>query len=177
MSYLPIENRTRAAGKADTPLEHNLAFVLEQLAVTQAIDFRPSKLTEMSSSSSNSRGLKPALKLTPPSNTNARNMHLQLPPSDFSALVTAAIKARPSPRRNCPDFYFCDTERAPVAPPPTPRMDASGPSSAVSAGDEKHMDAVAGEVEEMTLTPSSESCGRSSSDSRRSFESRRVRFE
>jgi len=31
------------------------------------------------------------------------------------------IKARPSPRRSQPDFYFCaDTARNPVAPPSTP---------------------------------------------------------
>lgn len=35
--------------------------------------------------------------------------------------MTAMIKARPSPRRSQPDFYFCaDTARNPVAPPSTP---------------------------------------------------------
>lgn len=114
--------------------------------------------------------LKPVLKLTPASNNP--NLHLSIPPSDFSALITAAIKARPSPRRNCPDFHFCDTQRAPVAPPPTPAM---------RFGDGEDADTVAGELEEMALTPGSEVSGRTSYEGRRSFDSmgreRRVRFE
>lgn len=56
------------------------------------------------------------------------SMQIPIPPhhwspaaDDLSACVTQMIKARPSPRRSQPDFYFCsDTQRNPVAPPSTP---------------------------------------------------------
>lgn len=132
---------------------------------------------KMSSSSNNSRTLKPALKLTPPSKHDHPTMHLQLPPSDLSALVTAAIKACPSPRRNSPEFRFCDTERNPVAPPPTPRMSSSPYNGPVSNGSRDQIDGVTGEMEDLMLTPASETSGRDSGESRRSSDSRRVRFE
>ena len=47
---------------------------------------------------------------------------------DLSACVTQMLRAKPSPRRSQPDFYFCSTEAQPTAPPSTPTDEALSPS-------------------------------------------------
>ncbi len=66
---------------------------------------------------------KPALKIPMASH------HWALASSDLSVLVTEALKACPSPRRNQSYFYFCSTQAQPVAPPPTPVEDLYTPST------------------------------------------------
>jgi len=54
---------------------------------------------------------------------------------DLTALVSASIKAQPSPRRNLPEFRMQGTLSNPEAPPPTPTDESFlfTPSSAHSS--------------------------------------------